>query len=298
MINARFHTLLEVYKQGSITKAAQSLNLTQPAVSQHIKHLEEEYNVKLFFRGDKELKLTEDGEILIKYAKRINSLEQSLVTALKNRKRNIRHLTIGVTQSLEMGLSTNLFPAFCDENPKTHVTIISDTIQNLYQKLKTYELDVILIDGKISDSNFNSILLDTDYLVLAVGNDNPLSKKSVVTLDELKREKLILRLPGAGTRTLFENNLGSNNQSIDDFDVILEVDNISIIKELVKNNFGVSVLAHSTCLSEIKKNKFTVIPVENLSITREINLIYHQDFEYTDILNDITRLYHKVSAEQ
>ena len=197
-----------------------------------------------------------------------------------------------------MGLSTNLFPAFCDENPKTHVTIISDTIQNLYQKLKTYELDVILIDGKISDSNFNSILLDTDYLVLAVGNDNPLSKKSVVTLDELKREKLILRLPGAGTRTLFENNLGSNNQSIDDFNVILEVDNISIIKELVKNNFGVSVLAHSTCLSEIKKNKFTVIPVENLSITREINLIYHQDFEYTDILNDITRLYHKVSAEQ
>ena len=298
MINARFHTLLEVYKQGSITKAAQSLNLTQPAVSQHIKHLEDEYNVKLFFRGDKELKLTEDGEILIKYAKRINSLEQSLVTALKNRKRNIRHLTIGVTQSLEMGLSTNLFPAFCDENPKTHVTIISDTIQNLYQKLKTYELDVILIDGKISDSNFNSILLDTDYLVLAVGNDNPLSKKSVVTLDELKREKLILRLPGAGTRTLFENNLGSNNQSIDDFDVILEVDNISIIKELVKNNFGVSVLAHSTCLSEIKKNKFTVIPVENLSITREINLIYHQDFEYTDILNDITRLYHKVSTEQ
>ena len=131
-----------------------------------------------------------------------------------------------------------------------------------------------------------------------MGNDNPLSKKSVVTLDELKREKLILRLPGAGTRTLFENNLGSNNQSIDDFDVILEVDNISIIKELVKNNFGVSVLAHSTCLSEIKKNKFTVIPVENLSITREINLIYHQDFEYTDILNDITRLYHKVSAEQ
>lgn len=298
MINARFHTLLEVYKQGSITKAAQSLNLTQPAVSQHIKHLEDEYNVKLFFRGDKELKLTEDGEILIKYAKRINSLEQSLVTALKNRKRNIRHLTIGVTQSLEMGLSTNLFPAFCDENPKTHVTIISDTIQNLYQKLKTYELDVILIDGKISDSNFNSILLDTDYLVLAVGNDNPLSKKSVVTLDELKREKLILRLPGAGTRTLFENNLRGNNQSIDDFDVILEVDNISIIKELVKNNFGVSVLAHSTCLSEIKKNKFTVIPVENLSITREINLIYHQDFEYTDILNDITRLYHKVSAEQ
>lgn len=77
----------------------------------------------------------------------------------------------------------------------------------------------------------------------------------------------------------------------------MEVDNISIIKELVKNNFGVSVLAHSTCLNEIKKKKFSVIPVENLSITREINLIYHQDFEYTDILNEITRLYSKVSSD-
>ena len=204
---------------------------------------------------------------------------------------------MGVTQSLEMGFTTNLFTAFCNENPKTHVTIVSDTIQGLYQKLKTYELDLILIDGKISDNNFNSILLDTDYLVLAVGNDNPLSKKSLVTLDELKKENLILRLPGAGTRTLFENNLNSNNETIDDFNVIMEVDNISIIKELVKNNFGVSVLAHSTCLNEIKKKKFSVIPVENLSITREINLIYHQDFEYTDILNEITRLYSKVSSD-
>lgn len=298
MINARLHTLLEVYKQGSITKAAATLNLTQPAVSQHIRYLEDEYKVKLFLRGDRELKITEDGEILVKYAKRINALEQNLKIALKDRKKNIRHLNIGITQSLETGLSTTLLAEYCNENPKIHVTIISDTIQNLYQKLKTYEVDVILIDGKISDSNFNSILLDTDYLVLAVGNDNPLSQKSVVTLDELKKENLILRLPGAGTRTLFEANLSSNNQSIDDFNVILEVDNIAIIKELVKNNFGVSVLAHNTCLSELKKNKFSAIPVENLSITREINLIYHRDFEYPDILDEITRLYRKVGPSQ
>ena len=120
----------------------------------------------------------------------------------------------------------------------------------------------------------------------------------MVTLDELKKENLILRLPGAGTRTLFEANLSSNNQSIDDFNVILEVDNIAIIKELVKNNFGVSVLAHNTCLSELKKNKFSAIPVENLSITREINLIYHRDFEYPDILDEITRLYRKVGPSQ
>ncbi len=294
MINSRLFTLLEVYEQGSITKAATKLNLTQPAVSQHIRYLEQEYNVKLFVRGDKELKVTEEGEIFVKYAKRIKTLEQNLIQAVKDRKRNVRHLTIGVTQSLELGLSTTLFTEYCKENPKTHITIISDTINNLYLKLKTYELDLILIDGKISDNNFNSVLLDTDYLVLAVSNDNPLAQKSVVTLNDLKKENLILRLPGAGTRSLFEANLNSNNESIDSFNVILEVDNISIIKELVQNNFGVSVLAHNTCLNELRKNKFQAIPVENLSITREINLVYHQDFEYTDVLDDLTKLYRKI----
>ena len=214
-----------------------------------------------------------------------------------DRKLNLRRFTIGVTQSLELGLASSLLAKFCANNPGTHITIISDTINNLYAKLKTYELDLILIDGKIVDNNFNSILLDTDYLVLAIGNENALAAKSVVTLSELKKENLILRLPGAGTRTLFEATLSSNNETIESFNVILEVDNISIIKELVQNNFGVSVLSRSTCRSEIRKNKFKAIPIENLSITREINLVYHQDFEHTDLLNDLTKLYRNAAGE-
>ena len=162
-------------------------------------------------------------------------------------------------------------------------------------------------NGEKSVKKFEENLSELEAIVRKLEGDVPLDEAvaafekgialSKACMDELKKENLILRLPGAGTRTLFENNLNSNNETIDDFNVIMEVDNISIIKELVKNNFGVSVLAHSTCLNEIKKKKFSVIPVENLSITREINLIYHQDFEYTDILNEITRLYSKVSSD-
>lgn len=297
MINSRLNTLLEVQRQGSVTKAAEKLNITQPAASMHIKHLEEEYNVKLFVRNEKTLKLTENGELLVKYAKRIKALEQNLRQAIADQKSNARHLTIGVTQSLELGLSSSLFAAYCKDNPGTHITIISDTIDNLYDKLKTYEVDLILIDGRVSGAGLNSILLDTDYLVLAVGNDNPLSKKSVVTVAELKKENLILRLPGAGTRSLFEASLKAGHESLAGFNVTLEVDNITIIKELVRKNFGVSVLAHSTCVADLKKDKFKAIPVENLSITREINLVYHQDFEYPDLLGELTRLYQLAALE-
>lgn len=65
----------------------------------------------------------------------------------------------------------------------------------------------------------------------------------------------------------------------------------------MQNDFGVSVLARSACENEIKKGKFKVLPVENLSMIREISIFYHKDFSHTDILQDITKIYKQMKAE-
>ena len=70
-MDTKLLTFIEVCKTKNYTKAAKNLNLTQPAVSQHIKQLELDYNVKLFSRNNNELSLTKDGEIVLKYALRI-----------------------------------------------------------------------------------------------------------------------------------------------------------------------------------------------------------------------------------
>lgn len=79
--------------------------------------------------------------------------------------------------------------------------------------------------------------------------------------------------------------------TIEDFNVILEVDNIATIKDLIKRDFGVSILAKSVCIDELRKGKITVLPIENLSMIREINIIYHCDFEHNDILRNIIKVY-------
>ena len=163
-------------------------------------------------------------------------------------------------------------------------------------KLKSYEIDLAIVEGRITDPNFNSVMLDTDSLILAVSNKNPLSKKSMVTLNELKKENLILRLPDSGTRNLFISHLESNNVSLDEFNVILEVDNVATIKDLVRRDFGVSILARSACANELKKGKMAGLPIENLSMTREINMVYHKDFEHTDLLQNIMRIYNEYSV--
>lgn len=296
MIDPKLVTLLTVNELNSFTKAAQKLSLTQPAASQHVRQLEKELGVTIFVRGEGNLKLTSEGEIVIKYAKRIVSLYQNLQQSLKDERRHARKITVGITHTSESNITVEVLAKYSSFSEGTRITIISDAINNLYMKLKTYEIDLAIVEGRITDPNFNSVMLDTDSLILAVSNKNPLSKKSMVTLNELKKENLILRLPDSGTRNLFISHLESNNVSLDEFNVILEVDNVATIKDLVRRDFGVSILARSACANELKKGKMAGLPIENLSMTREINMVYHKDFEHTDLLQNIMRIYNEYSV--
>ena len=293
MLNSKLETLLKVYELKSFTRAAEQLSMTQPAVSLQVKQLEQELNVRIFNRSRGELSLTGEGEIVLKYAKRIKMLYKNMEQRREDERRRVTRLTVGITHTAESNLVAEVLAKYCSGNEGVSIKIISGTIKNLYEKLKTYEIDLAIVEGKLMDPDFNSLLLDTDCLVLVVSNNNSLAAKNMVTINELKREKMILRLPNSGTRNLFISHLESQNMSIDEFNVILEVDNIATIKDLIRRDFGVSILAKSACLDELRKGKITVLPVENLSMVREINIVYHRDFEHTDMLQDITRLYNE-----
>lgn len=291
MITQRLQTLLKVAETKNYSKAAEELNLTQPAVSLHIKQLEQELNVKLFRRTNHSVELTNEGAIVVKYAIRLSNIYANLQQSLLDNQLNINRLTIGLTPSAESSIISRILAKFSLEKESLHITIISDTIKNLYNKLKNFEIDVAFVDGKILDDQLNYILLDTDSLVLAVSNHNPLSKKRIISINELKKEKLILRSEESGTTELFETQLQGIGESIHNFEVMMQIDNIAMIKDLVRNNYGVSILAKSTCLRDIERNHFKSISIENLSMVRELNVVYHKDFSHVDILSEIVNMY-------
>jgi len=294
MIDIRLYSLLAVVKFNSYTKAAEHLSLTQPAITQHIRQLEKELNIKIFSRIGKEIKPTNEGNVVIQYARRSIALYEKMRQNILDEQRHVRRLTVGITHTAESNAVAEVLGRYCSKNPGTTITIISDSINNLYNMLQNYEIDLAVVEGKIQDTGINSLLLDTDSLMLVVSNNNPLSKKSMVTINELKKQPLILRSPSSGTRNLFTAHLESNNMSLNDFNVILEVDNIATIKDLIRRDIGVSILARSACLDELKKGKITVLPIENLSMIREINILYHHDFKHIDILESIMKEYKKV----
>lgn len=291
MIDPKLETLLKVTETLNFTKAAEQLSLTQPAVSHHIIKLEEELGYKIFIRKSGKLKLTSEGEIVIMYAKRIKSLYDKMQQSLSDENSKFTKLTVGITHTAESNYIAEVLAKYSSQNKGVTITIISEASKILYNMLLNYEIDLAIVEDTMKSPNINSLLLDTDYLVLVVSNNNHLTQKKIVTLNDLKKENMILRLPDSGTSNLFIAHLESLNMSIDEFNVILEVDNIATIKDLIRRNFGVSILARSACLNEIRKGKITVLPIENLSMPRQINILYHKDFKHTDTLKSIVQIY-------
>ncbi len=291
MLGTKLQTLLAVAEYKNFTRAAEELNMTQPAVSHHIKQLEQEVNAPLFIRNKSGLKLTPQGEIVVKYARRMNALNSKMYSELQNAERHLSLLRIGITHTSESNFTAAALAKYSNQRGKLKIILFTDTINNLYDMLENYEIDLAIVDGAYNDSRFSSMLLDTDYLTCVMSVDNPLAKKGVVTLAELKKQKMILRTPASATRTLFESALESNNETIQSFDVTLEVDNIATIKDLIRKDLGVSILLRSACLDELKKKKIAALPIENLSMVRETKIIYNKDFSHTDILNEIIKIY-------
>jgi DNA-binding transcriptional LysR family regulator len=291
MLSPKVTTLLSVARTCNFSRSAEELSLTQPAVSQHIKALEGELEVQLFNRSQKEPRLTEAGKIAVAYARKMRALYQELFRELEDERRDVRRLTVGMLPTAEGSLMPRILADYGSNHPKLHISILTDTHKNLCDKLRSGEINLAVLESAVSDPNFSTILLDTDYLVLAVPVQSPLAKKNMVTLGELRQERLILRLPGSGSRSLFEAALATAGERIDAYNVILEADNNAIIKELVQAGFGVSVIPKSACGDSVRRGTIRALPVENLTMVREISLVYHRDFRHTGLIEDISGLY-------
>ena len=288
MLDQKLKTLLAVAEEKSFTKASLKLSLTQPAVSHQIQLLEEEYNVKIINRGKKEITLTREGEVIVNFAKKFKAMEERMIGELHNLSIKIK---MGITHTAESNAITEIVARFTKLNPNVSIIIITDTTPNLYKMVENYELDFAWVDSKITEANINWFPLDTDYLVCVLNNDNPLTKKEVITLNDLKKERLILRLKSSTTRKIFEASLEAINDSINNYNVVLEVDNIATIKDLIRKDFGISILSKSACMDEVTKKKLTILPIKDLSMERQNYVIYSNFSNNLPIIEQIVKSY-------
>lgn len=299
MMDLKIKTFLTIADVKSFTKAADILCLTQPAVSHQIKLLEEEFGIKIFNKTGSELKLSEQGEILLKYSRKVAAINEIAHQALADSRKNLRCIFIGMTPTAEENMIPEVLGNYCLQNKATKIRIVTGTIEEIKQKLLDYSIDLAIIGNPPWDKNLESVLLDQDHLCLIASPENPITRNKEISLSDLRNENLILRSPSASTRQVFEAFLRSNQESISNFHIMMELDNVTTIKDLVMRNLGVSIISNSACIAEQAKGKLVAIKLSGKTeMSRSLCIVFLKTFSHPEAVEEIRNIYNKMKDEE
>lgn len=289
----RYVSLLTVYRCCSYTLAADKLALTPSAVSQQIHSVERELNTKLFILKDKKLCPTSECQLVAEYIDKIQAICRQISEDIDISKRHIERLTIGVTQSVENFALSGILPLISDKSPKMQLKITSGCAEALCKKLANYEIDIAVIEGGTGSESFGSVILDTDYLTVAVPYESKWASDGIITLPQLLNEKLIMKPRESGTRKLFESSLRSAGIQPEKLNVIMEAENVDTIVRLVSAGYGISVLSRKACLEYVKHKKIAIANLEGINMSRSIQILYRKDDNMKGVIGKIQQLYHR-----
>ena len=290
LLDTRLTTFITLANTKSFTKAAQVLNITQPAVSQHIKFLEAKYEVRIIAKHGKGFYLTEEGLILLKYAEEIDVLYRALEMNLKNKGAIARTYNIGAS----MTIGGYVLPYLLGKHKKLYENIdillqVNNT-EEILKKLVNGKLDFAMIEGLFDKNKFKFKKFKDDELVLAVSKEHDFAKAKEVNIEDVINGNLILREKGSGTRYIFENSLIELGYDLNDLKGSMEIGSISAIKSLIELNLGYAIISRETIRKELKIGTIKEVAIKGLRINREFNFVYlyEEDFieEFMDFCFD------------
>lgn len=267
MIDTRIETFLMLCRVMNYRKTAELLNMTQPAVTQHIHFLEEQYGCKLFSYDRRTLTMTKEAELLQKYAENVLYQEKKLKAELEHS--DGVSLSIGATKTIGEYVIDKHISTFLSV-PKNSISVNVENTETLLSELSAGKLDFALIEGYFDKSRYVSRLYRKEPFVGLCGKKHPFANKTV-PIDKIWREDLILREEGSGTRDILGQLLTEYNHSFAEFDRITTISNFGLITKLLENNNCITfayraVGENNDALAEFR--------IKGWDVFREFNYVY------------------------
>ena len=275
MLDFRIYTFLEVCKYMNFTKADEALHITQPAVSQHIRYIEEYYQTRLFtFQGKKPV-LTEAGEYLLHAFTTLSHDQVYLKEQLLSMQKKKPALIFGATLTIGEYVMPRFLIEYQTRHPDTVLTMITANTHELLDRISDGEIDFAIVEGYFDKTQYDYLTFSSEPYIAVAGT--PLFEDCRPrSLSELLDQKLIVREPGSGTREILEKHLEARNLSIHDFSGVSEIGNIPALKAVVSAGLGITFLYRSAAEEELKNGILFDVTPENFSITHDFTLIWQK----------------------
>lgn len=297
MLDFRHETFLALCSCGSFTKAAERLHITQPAVSQHIKYLEEYYGCKLFDTSNRRIRLTRQGELLKEFAITVFSDSQHLKENLRTFQADAIHLSFGATLSIGEYVMPAILSRVLERYPDMtfHMTVANT--KALLEQLNEGELDFILVEGLFDKTQYETTLFSRENFIPVCSPKAELADESI-RFEDLKNSRLILREQGSGTREIFEHILEDRNYSLHTFEKIIEIGNMAAIKQMVAGGLGITFLFEVAAKQEIESGRLARINITDYFEQREFNFVTLKNSFFREQYRQIYQILGRAFREQ
>jgi DNA-binding transcriptional LysR family regulator len=288
-----FHTVAKLL---SFTKAAETLHMTQPAVTFQVRQLEEHFNTRLFDRTHNRISLTEAGKRVFEYSDRIFELYSEMESA-------VREMTGDVSGILMIGASTTIaeymLPAllgdFKKKYPDVNVQLKVSNSDGIVHMVENNVIDLGVVESPVMNKNLVVEMCRMDQLVAAVCPQHPLADRDSVTINELLEYPYICREEGSGTREVIADYMTAQGVNAGQVNLTMELGSPESIKGAVEAGMGVSIISYATVQKELKLGTLVSLTL-NPALERPFSFVHQkQKFRHRamDELLEFARSYCK-----
>jgi DNA-binding transcriptional LysR family regulator len=292
-----FHTVARLL---SFTKAAETLHMTQPAVTFQVRQLEEHFNTRLFDRTHNRISLTEAGKRVFEYADRIFEHYAEMESA-------VREMTGDVSGVLMIGASTTiaeyLLPAllgdFKKKYPDVNVQLKVSNSDGIVHMVENNVIDLGVVESPVMNKNLVVEVCRIDQLVAVVTPQHPLADRTSVSIAELLEYPYICREEGSGTRDVIAEYMTAQGINAGQVRLTMELGSPESIKGAVEAGMGLSIISLATVQKELKLGTLVALNMEP-SLERPFSFVHQkQKFRHRamDELLEFARSYCKSHPE-
>ncbi|MHB8302813.1 MAG: LysR substrate-binding domain-containing protein [Acidobacteriaceae bacterium] len=274
MENFRLKVFRAVVRHLNFRRAADELFLTQPAVTQQIKALEDEYGVPLFDRTGGRIALTPSGQALLPYAEKLKSLSDEAFEAVANLSgAQAGPLSIGASQTIGQYLLPNFIAQFLRQHPRVAITAISGNTEKMLELLAAHRIQIALIEGPAlrKDVKIEPFMEDEMVLVVPAGHE---WQEHEVQIDDLKSAPLLTRELGSGSRRVVELALARAGLSRKDLRANMALDSTEGLLSAVEAGLGVAFVSRWAVRNQLALGSLRIAKVQGLKISRMFSVAY------------------------
>lgn len=277
MADRRLQVFHAVAKQRSFTRAADELQMTQPAVTFQIKQLEEQFQARLFDRGHGRIVLTPAGELALEYAEKILALSEEMDVRLHDLASEIGGtLLIGASTTIAEYMLPRILGEFKSLYPKVQPRLIVANSETIENRVAEHLLDVGLVESASARAALEVETCCEDELQVICSPDFPLARQRQITPQQLVGHPYISREPGSGTRQVTEAYLQNAELAADALDRVMEMGSPVSLNGVVETGLGFAIASRHSVAKARQLGVLVAIPLQP-RLTRMFSIVSPKD---------------------